>query len=271
MPVGLPSPRRRCESGGIPFLERARAVMKKVRDHYFEQAKREGFAARSAYKLEQIDRKQRLLRPGQRVLDLGCAPGSWLQYAAGRVGPKGRVLGVDLQPVTVPLPEQVRALQGDAFALPAAALLEDGRPADTAPHGALVDTAPRDALFDAAAHGAHFDVAPRGALFDIVLSDMAPKTTGIPSADAARSADLALRALVLAEAVLKPGGDLLVKVFQGARLAEVRKAFAAAFERVSLEKPAASRSESVEIFLLARGLRPAAARAAAPAHPPEAG
>jgi 23S rRNA (uridine2552-2'-O)-methyltransferase len=262
MPVGLPSPRRRCESGGIPFLERARAVMKKVRDHYFEQAKREGFAARSAYKLEQIDRKQRLLRPGQRVLDLGCAPGSWLQYAAGRVGPKGRVLGVDLQPVTVPLPEQVRALQGDAFALPAAALLEDGRPSDAAPHGAL---------FDAAAHGAHFDVAPRGALFDIVLSDMAPKTTGIPSADAARSADLALRALVLAEAVLKPGGDLLVKVFQGARLAEVRKAFAAAFERVSLEKPAASRSESVEIFLLARGLRPAAARTASSAHPPEAG
>ncbi len=236
--------------------------MKKVRDHYFEQAKREGFAARSAYKLEQIDRRQRLLRPGQRVLDLGCAPGSWLQYAAGRVGPKGRVLGVDLQPVTVPLPEQVHVLQGDVFELPAAALLYEPLASEGAP---------RDALFDVAPHGAHFDVAPNGALFDIVLSDMAPKTSGIPSADAARSADLALRALVLAEAVLKPGGDLLVKVFQGARLAEVRKAFAAAFERVSLEKPAASRSESVEIFLLARGLRPAAGRPESSAPVPEAG
>jgi len=204
--------------------------MKKVQDHFFQKAKRDGLAARSAYKLEEIDRKQRLLRPGQTVLDLGCAPGSWLQIVAGRIGPKGRVVGVDLQPVTLALPSQVRVLTGDVF-----------------------EVSPRQ-LMACAAEG----TAEPHSFFDLVLSDMAPKTTGIPSADAARSADLALRALALAQAVLRPGGDLLVKVFQGTRLAEVRKAFAAAFERVTLEKPAASRSESVEIFLLARRLRPIA-------------
>jgi 23S rRNA (uridine2552-2'-O)-methyltransferase len=197
--------------------------MKRIQDHYFRKAKREGFAARSAYKLEEMDRKQRLLRPHQRVLDLGCAPGSWLQYAAERVGPKGVVIGADLQPVTVPLPPQAHTIVGDAFALSPETLRDGGPP------------------------------------FDLVLSDMAPKTTGIPSADAARSAELALRALDLARAVLRPGGDLLVKVFQGAQLPDVRKAYAVVFERVTLEKPAASRSESVEIFLLGRSLRPATA------------
>jgi len=205
--------------------------MKKVQDAYFHQAKREGFAARSVYKLEEIDRKQKLLRSGQRVLDLGCAPGSWLQYAAQRVGPKGRVVGMDLQPVQVALPEHAVALQGDVFSMDAAVLSE------------------------AAGLGATHSGAPG---FDLVLSDMAPKTTGIPSADAARSADLSLQSLSLAQRLLKPGGDVLVKVFQGARLTEVRKAFAAVFDRVSLEKPAASRSESVEIFLLGRGRRPSA-------------
>lgn len=228
--------------------------MKKVRDHYFQQAKREGFAARSAFKLAEIDRKQRLLRAGQRVLDLGCAPGSWLQIAAERVGARGRVVGVDVQEVTIALPPQVRVLQGDALSLTPEALLEA-----VASKGAPEETAPGRSLDDPASQPTSGEAALEQVRFDLVLSDMAPKTTGIPSADAARSAELALRALALAEAVLRPGGDLLVKVFQGARLPELRRAFAAAFERVSLEKPAASRSESVEIFLLARGLRPSAA------------
>ncbi len=193
--------------------------MKKIQDHYFKQAKREGFAARSAFKLEEIDRRQRLLRPGMRVLDLGCAPGSWLQYAAHRVGPKGQVLGVDLQTVTVALPPQARTLQGDVFEIEPEALLEGGP------------------------------------LFDVVISDMAPKTTGIPSADAARSAELVLRAVTLATSLLKPGGSLLAKVFQGSRMAEVRAELALCFERVSIEKPKASRAESVEVFLLGSGFR----------------
>jgi 23S rRNA (uridine2552-2'-O)-methyltransferase len=200
-------------------------MMKKVHDHYFHRAKREGYAARSAYKLEEMDRCRRLLRPGMRVLDLGCAPGSWLQYAARRVGAHGRVLGVDRSPVTLALPPQAHTLLADVFTLAPAMLLEGG-------------------------------------LFDGILSDMAPRTTGVPGADAARSAELVLRALALARDVLKPGGFLLAKVFQGARMAELRAAFAAAFDRVSIEKPKASRAESVEVFLLGMGFR----RLEVPAH-----
>ena len=197
--------------------------MKQVQDPYFRKAKREGFAARSIYKLEQIDKKRRLLKNGMRVLDLGAAPGSWMQYAAARVGPSGRVLGVDLQPVTVSLPDHASAICADVYDLTA------------------------DSISDAAP-------------FDLILSDMAPKTTGIPSADAARSADLVLRCLELSATqlasggpLLAPGGALLAKIFQGSRLNEVRKAFGQAFAKVSLEKPNASRAESVEIFLLGLG------------------
>lgn len=200
--------------------------MKKVRDHYFQKAKREGFAARSAFKLEQIDGRRGLLHPGQRVLDLGAAPGSWLQYAASRVGPQGRVVGVDLQPVTVALPTQVTVIQGD-----------------------VLD--PRfDGGFETVAGAGEAGAGPP---FDVILSDMAPRTTGIPAADAARSADLARRALHLAAPHLAPGGALLVKVFQGAQLPALRREFQAAFERVTLEKPRASRAESVEVFLLGMG------------------
>lgn len=191
--------------------------MKKIQDHYFRKAKREGFAARSVYKLEEIDRRKRLLRPGLRVLDLGAAPGSWLEYAARRVGAQGRVVGVDLQPLKGPPPAPATFLLADALEVEPALLLEQGGP------------------------------------YDMILSDMAPRTTGIPSADAARSAALVRRALALAAAVLRPGGTLLVKVFQGGELPALRREFAAAFERVSLEKPKASRSESVEIFLLGLG------------------
>jgi 23S rRNA (uridine2552-2'-O)-methyltransferase len=188
--------------------------MKKVQDHYFQRAKREGFAARSVYKLEELDLRYHLLQPGQRVLDLGCAPGSWLQYLARRVGPQGRVVGVDLQPVRVPLPAQVRVVQGDVFELAPEALQADGGP------------------------------------FDLVLSDMAPATSGIKSADAARSAQLVMRALALAGTLLRPKGTLLVKVFQGAQLPELRAAFRQVFTRVSIAKPRASRAESVELYLL---------------------
>lgn len=204
--------------------------MKKVQDPYFHKARREGFAARSVYKLEQIDKKRRLLKSGMRVLDLGAAPGSWMQYAAARVGSGGKVVGVDLQPVTASLPDHASAIVADVFTLTVESL--------------------------AAATGSQKSGAP----FDLLLSDMSPKTTGIPSADAARSADLVLRTLELSATqlasggpLLVPGGALLAKIFQGARLDEVRKAFAASFAKVSLEKPKASRAESVEIYLLGLG------------------
>lgn len=188
--------------------------MKKVQDHYFHRAKREGYAARSVYKLEELDRRYHLLGPGRRVLDLGCAPGSWLQYVAGRVGQGGLAVGVDLKALSLTLPAQARTIQGDVFELEPRSLQVDG------------------------------------ALFDLVLSDMAPRTSGIKSADAARSAQLVLRALELARALLRPGGTLLVKVFQGAELPALRAAFRQVFTRVSIAKPRASRAESVEVYLL---------------------
>ena len=194
--------------------------MKRVQDHYFHQARREGFAARSAYKLEQIDRRRKILRRRMRVLDLGCAPGSWLQYAAGRVAPAGRLVGVDLEPIGIDLPETVRLIQGDAFLLAPADLMGDGGP------------------------------------FDVILSDLAPKTTGVPSADAARSADLVRRALELSRTVLLPGGALLAKVFQGGEFPSLRQEFQSAFDKVTVEKPQASRAESVELFLLGMGKHP---------------
>ena len=191
--------------------------MKKVRDHYFQKAKREGFAARAVYKLEEIDQKHKLLRTGMRVLDLGAAPGSWLQYAAEKVGSGGRVVGVDLQPISESFPDQVTVLEADVFSL------------------------------------ALTDFPPGTAPFDLILSDMAPKTTGVRGADAERSAHLVLQALALAQDLLKPGGHMLAKIFQGGRLPEVRRAMGEVFEKVTLEKPKASRSESVEIFLLGMG------------------
>ncbi len=210
--------------------------MKKVQDHYFQKAKREGFAARSVYKLEEINRRRRLLRRGMRVLDLGSAPGSWLQYAAREVGPEGAVVGVDLQPVTGRLPGNAVVIQGDVFEMEPRALMGQPVDAETEPQGA--------------------GAAARYGPYDLVLSDMAPRTTGIPSADAARSAELVLRALELSASLLRPGGALLAKVFQGGALPELRRAFGQAFEKVSLEKPKASRAESVEVFLLGSGRKP---------------
>ncbi len=191
--------------------------MKKIKDHYFHKAKREGYVARSAYKLEEIDKKQRLLRNGNLVLDLGCSPGSWLQYASRKVGEKGQVLGVDLQTVNLSLPKNVRVLEAD--------------------------------IFDLCAN----DLEMNGGMVDVILSDMAPKTTGIRGTDAQRSYALNQQVLLLADELLRPQGSLLVKAFQGAPLEQLRREFSNSFAQVKLCKPKSSRSESVEIFLLGLG------------------
>jgi len=191
--------------------------VKKVRDHYFNRAKREGYAARSAYKLEEIDRKHRLLHKGMRVLELGCSPGSWLQYVAKRIGSEGRTLGVDLQTVNVGFPKNVRTLQEDVFGLTPEQLPPDP--------------------------------------FDLILSDMAPRTSGIRSLDADRCYALNQQVLTLSEKHLKSGGNLLVKAFQGAPFERLRQEFREMFEEVRICKPHSSRSESVEIFLLGQRKR----------------
>ncbi|MEJ5366296.1 MAG: RlmE family RNA methyltransferase [Desulfosoma sp.] len=185
-------------------------------DHYFHRAKKEHYLARAVYKLGEIQNKHRVVRRGDRVLDLGAAPGSWIQLTSRIVGPKGLVVGVDLQPITHPFPEHVVTLQQDIFDEAALELL-----------------------------------ACRYGPFDVVLSDMAPKTSGVKSADAARSELLFERALDVAHEVLRPGGHFLAKIFQGdafhALLARVKKSF----RRVKVVKPDASRKQSREIYVLA--------------------
>jgi 23S rRNA (uridine2552-2'-O)-methyltransferase len=189
------------------------------RDSFFKRAKREGWAARSVYKLEEIDRAVRLLSRGDRVLDLGASPGSWTQYASRAVGPSGQVVAVDLHPLRIPVPGNVRALAGDAFALEPEALR----------------------------------AAASGHSFDVVLSDMAPATTGDHFVDQQRSADLCLRALSLARAVLRAGGHLVVKALEGESLREVVAAMRAEFRSVRLVRPKGSRKGSTEIFTIGLG------------------
>jgi 23S rRNA (uridine2552-2'-O)-methyltransferase len=192
---------------------------KRLPDRYTAKAKREGFAARSVYKLEEIDRRLRLFRPGLRVLDLGAAPGSWTQYIAPKVGSKGRVVALDLNPLRVPIRPNTTAVQMDVLASP-------------------IET-----------------IAALGT-FDVVVSDMAPHTTGIRDADVANSIELVDRALTIAQAVLVPGGTLLAKVFQGEGFVELRARMRQQFQDVRILKPEASKRESVEIYLAGIGRKP---------------
>jgi 23S rRNA (uridine2552-2'-O)-methyltransferase len=186
-------------------------------DHYYREAKREGFVARSIYKLEEIDAKFHLIKKGDSVLDLGCAPGSWLQYATERVGDHGSCVGIDLLPTKVNLPARTRIILGDAF-----------------------DTPIEDLL------------AQPGRFFDVVLSDMAPNTTGVRSVDQARSFALCERALEVARVALRAGGSFVAKIFEG----QDQKAFLAAvkvvFTDVDVYRPKSTRDGSKETYVVGR-------------------
>jgi len=185
-------------------------------DHFFSKAKTEGYAARSVYKLEEIDRKYRLFQPGMRVLDLGCHPGSWMQYISKAVLAKGFVLGVDRKE-TEPPEANARTIQAD--------ILEPGEKAET--------------LFEAGFHA--------------VCSDMAPDTTGIGEVDEARSLELVEAARKIAEKYLFPGGFLLIKLFQGPGTKAWMEKLSKNFFSPQIIRPKATRKESREIFVLCRG------------------
>lgn len=189
---------------------------RRPQDHFGERAKREGYPARSVYKLQEIDRRVQLLRRGKRVLDLGASPGSWTQYAAERVGHEGRVVGIDLNPARIALPAHVSFRALDVFQLDAAG--EFGPDA-----------------------------------FDVVLSDLAPHTSGQRHRDQFGSFELYMQGLKIAGEVLAPGGAFVGKIFQGPELEQARAATRAAFDSVRIIKPDASRSESFEIFLVGLG------------------
>jgi 23S rRNA (uridine2552-2'-O)-methyltransferase len=194
-----------------------------VNDPYVQRSKREGYRSRSAYKLTEIDARDKLLAPGMTVVDLGAAPGGWSQVAAKTVGAAGRIVAVDLLPMQ-PIPG-VTFVQAD---------------------------------FSARSGLQALDAALEGRAADLVISDMAPNLTGIAVTDQARAVELAELARDFALLHLKRGGALLVKIFQGAGYDEYLKSLRRAFEKVVVRKPGASRDESAEQYLLARGPRPPA-------------
>jgi len=193
---------------------------RRLHDRYFKQAKAEGYVARSAYKLLEINEKRRLLGRGDRVLDLGCAPGSWLQVASELVGPRGVVIGVDLQRVRVALPGNVRASEADLRTLDVVGLLE--------------------------AEGLD--------RFDVVLSDMAPNTSG-SDADHYRSVELCRAILERVEGTLRAGGHLAMTGFEGSAYPDLLSETGARFERCKGLKPKASRDVSREIYIVAEGFK----------------
>lgn len=188
-------------------------------DPFVAAAAKEGYRSRSAYKLAAIDDRHDFLRRSRRIVDLGSAPGGWLQVAVARA-PTARIVALDLQTV-VPVGDAI-ILEGDAFAADAAERLRSalGGPADT------------------------------------VLSDMAPPATGHRSTDQLRSLALAEAAVDCAVALLAPGGTLLVKLIRGQGEEELVRALGDTFAKVRREKPPASRADSSEMFLLASGFRP---------------
>jgi 23S rRNA (uridine2552-2'-O)-methyltransferase len=191
-----------------------------VTDVYVRRAKQDGFRSRSAYKLLEILEKDKLVRPGMTVVDLGAAPGGWSQVLAPLVGPKGQVIALDILEME-PL-RGVALIRGDFSEEATLRLLEE---------------------------------QSGNRSIDLVVSDMAPNISGVGLVDSARSIHLAELAHEFARARLKPGGDLLVKVFQGAGLDEFRKELTTTFNSVAVRKPKASRDRSSEFYLLARAKR----------------
>ena len=188
-------------------------------DGFTRNAKERGYPARSVFKLEEMDRRLRLFRSGMRVLDLGAAPGSWSLYASQRIGPKGRLLAVDLEPLRVALPPHATFVQGDALTL------EDGSLSAAGP-------------------------------YQVVLSDMAPRTTGNRLVDQARSFDLFQRALAVAATLAEVGGTFVGKLFMGDDFETARAELRRHFDADRIVRPESTRSTSFEVFLVGLGKRP---------------
>lgn len=187
----------------------------KWHDTYAIRARKEGFPARSVYKLEEIQKRFRIIRKGARVVDLGCCPGSWLLFASKVVGRRGEVIGVDLNPLSISVPANARVICDDILTWDPEAL--DGY---------------------------------LGVGIDVVLSDMAPACTGNKFVDAQRSLALCRQALWVSTAVLSPGGSLVCKVFQGEDFDQFGKAVRDVFSRISYVRPKSTRKASKEIYVV---------------------
>jgi len=189
-------------------------------DEFVKRSQKEGYRSRAVYKLEEIDQKDHLLRPGITVIDLGAAPGGWSQYAARKLKGQGRIIALDILPME-PL-EHVEFIQGDFL--------------DEAVLQQLLDTVGGDKA-------------------DLVISDMAPNMSGMQAVDIPRAMYMAELALDMGLQVLKPGGGLLVKLFQGEGFDAYLKTLREHFQRLVMRKPRASRGRSREVYALATGYK----------------
>jgi 23S rRNA (uridine2552-2'-O)-methyltransferase len=186
-------------------------------DHYTKRAKKERFPARSVYKLQEIQKKYNIIKKGYNVLDLGCAPGSWLLYSADLTGNTGRVIGIDIVPVTINIPHHVRVHTKDIL---------------------LMD----DDFFKSL-----------GTDFNVVMSDMAPSTTGNKFVDSIRSFDLCRMALSIAQITLTRGGSFICKIFQGEDFKTFVDSVRSVFKNHKIFKPKSSRKASKEIYVIGFG------------------
>ena len=189
-------------------------------DFYTKKAKEQNFAARSVFKLEEMDQKFKIFKPNQKILDLGAAPGSWSQYASKKIGPKGSLLGLDLTKIIIKLPN-ARFLQADIL---------------------------KDDIYQLSK-----DTGFEDALYDVVMSDMAPNTTGIKITDQARSLELCEMALNVADQHLKKNGAFICKLFHSEDFKTYQLRLKGMFKRVDVLKPKATRQISKEIFFIAMG------------------
>lgn len=211
-------------TAGLPDMARTKSssrwLQEHVNDPYVKQAQKDGYRSRSSYKLLELNEKDRLIRPGMLIIDLGAAPGGWSQVAAALVGTKGRVLATDILPMD-PI-KHVDFVQGD--------FREES---------VLMEMLER----------------LRGEQADLVISDIAPNISGVNSADQAASIYLLELALDMVRRVLKPQGVFVAKLFQGAGSDDYLKELRAVFDKVTIRKPAASRPRSREVYLVARGFK----------------
>ena len=199
-------------------MKRSTAKHNRWEDHYSRRAKKEQFPARSVYKLKEIQRKYKIIKKGDRILDLGCFPGSWLLYAADLTGEKGEIVGIDLKPlsksVLSKVPSNVRIYIGDVLSI----------------DDELIRSVGKD--------------------FNIVMSDMAPDTTGNKNVDAARSFNLCQAALRIAKDLLVDGGSFICKIFQGEDFKEFIDSIKLSFNKHKIFKPQSSRKLSKEIYVI---------------------
>ncbi len=195
-------------------MKRSTLKRNRWKDHYSRLAEKERFPARSVYKLQEIQRKYNLIKKGDKILDLGCFPGSWLLYAANLAGNNGLVVGIDLQPVSIKVSSNVKIYTRDIFSID-------------------------DDFFKLI-----------GKNFDVVISDMAPDTTGNKVVDSTRSFNLSEKALSIAQILLKHGGLFVCKIFQGEDFNKFSDSVRMNFSKHKIFKPKSSRKASKEIYII---------------------